>query len=130
MLAVDRQDPASAPLLRGERELAGGDEALLVREREIDAALERPERRVDSREADDGVEDDVGLGAVEQLGEIAADLLQRRVDVVERRRAGRSGAELELGVRLDDLDRLAADRPGRAEQRDPLHALSVGTSAQ
>ena len=104
---------------------AGGDEALLVREREVDAALERPERRVDPREADDGVEDDVGLGAVEELGEIAADLLQRRVDVVERRRAGRSRAQLELGMRLDDLDRLAADRAGRAEESDALHAREV-----
>ena len=45
MLAVDRQQQASPTLARGERELAGGDEALLVRERERDAALERPERR-------------------------------------------------------------------------------------
>ena len=35
--------------LRRERELAGGDEALLVRERERDAALERPERRARRR---------------------------------------------------------------------------------
>ena len=121
VLAVDRQDPAAAPLARGERELSGGDEALLVREREVDAVLERPERRVDSGEADDGVEDDVGLRALEQLGQVAADLLQRRVDVVERRRAGRRGAELELRMRLDDLDRLAADRSRGAEQRDALH---------
>ena len=115
--------------LRGECELSGGDEALLVREREIDPALERPERGVDAREADDGVEDDVGLRALEQLGQVAADLLQRRVDVVERRRAGGGGAELELRVRLDDLDRLAADRAGGPEQRDAFHRLSVGQSA-
>ena len=47
--------------LRLERKLAGGDEALLVREREVDAVLERPERRVNPGEADDGVEDDVRL---------------------------------------------------------------------
>ncbi len=127
VLAVDGQDPPAAPLCARERELAGGDEALLVREREVDAALERPERRVDAGEADDGVEDDVGLGAVEELGQIAADLLERRVDVVERRRAGGGGAELELGMRLDDLDRLAADRAGCAEQRDALHRISVGS---
>ena len=91
--------------------------------------LERPERRVDAGEADDGVEHDVGLRALEQLGQVASDLLQRRVDVVERRRAGGHGAELELGMRLDDLDRLAADRAGGAEERDALHPPSVGSSA-
>ena len=96
VLAVDGQDPAAAPLPRGESELAGGDEALLVREREVDAALERPERRVDSGEADDGVEDDVGLRALEQLGEVASDLLQRarrrRRAVSSRRRRRRARA--------------------------------------
>src|SRR5512146_1929278 len=81
MLAVHRQDTAAAPLARCEGELPGGDEALLVRESEVDSALERPERRVDPREPDDGVEDDVGPGALEKLGQVAADLLQRRVDV-------------------------------------------------
>ena len=88
--------------------------------------LERPERRVDPREADDGVEDDVGLRALQQAGQIAADLLQRCIDVVERRRAGGRGAKLELGMRLDDFDRLATDRPGGPEQRNALHPPSVG----
>ena len=121
VLAVDRQDAPAAALLRGERKLARGDEALLVREREVDAVLERPERRVDAGEADDGVQDDVRLRALEQLGQVAADLLERRVDVVERRRAGRGRAQLEPGMRLDDLDRLAADRAGGSEQGDPFH---------
>jgi len=82
---------------------------------------------VDSREADDGVEDDVGMRAVEQLGQVASYLLQGGVDVVERRRAGGRGAELELRVRLHDLDRLATDRARCSEQRDPLHGLSVRT---
>ena len=103
-----------------ERELAGGDEALLVRERERDAALERPHRRREPGEADDGVEHEVGLGALEQLGEVAADLRERR-EPVDRLRARRRGDELELGVRVDHLDRLAPDRAGRAEQGDPLH---------
>ena len=126
VLAVDRQRPSAAARLRRGRDLAGGDERLLVREREVDAVLHRPERRVDAGEPDDGVQDDVGLRAVEQLGEVAADLLERRVDAVERRRAGRCGAELELRVRLDDLDRLAADRAGGTEQRDAFHGFSVG----
>ena len=120
VLAVDRDQLAPAPLLRRERELAGGDEALLVRERERDAVLERPHRRREPGEADDGVQDDVGLGALEQLGRVAADLRQRR-EPVDRRRARRGGDELELGMRVDHLDRLAADRAGRAEQGDPLH---------
>ena len=127
VLAVDRQDPTSTPLLRGQRKRAGGDEALLVREREVDAALERPERRVDPRRADDGVEDDVGFSAVEKLGEVAADLLERSVDVIERRRAGRDGAELELGVRRDDLDRLTPDRPLAPRRATRFIRASVGT---
>ena len=45
VLAVDGDQLASAPLARAERKLAGGDEALLVRERERHAVLERPHRR-------------------------------------------------------------------------------------
>ena len=127
VLAVDREDPAAPPFAGGERQLTGGDEALLVREREVDALLERPERRVDSGEADDRVEDDVGLRALEQVGQVAADLLQRRIDVVERRGAGRRCAELEVRMRLDDLDCLATDRARCSEQRDPFHGLSVRT---
>ena len=62
VLAVDGQDPPATSLLRRERELARGDEALLVREREVDRRLERRERRGQTREADHGVEDDVRLG--------------------------------------------------------------------
>ena len=43
--------PAAA-LAGGERELAGRDEALLVRERERDAVLERPHRRGQAGEAE------------------------------------------------------------------------------
>ena len=96
VLAVHRKDPAAAARRRGEREVAAGDEALLVREREVDAVLERPQRRVDAGEADDGVEDDVGLRLLEQLDEVAADLLQRRVHAVQRRRARGDRAELQL----------------------------------
>ena len=74
VLGVDRQQQASSPLLRAQRELAGGDEALLVRERERDPALQRPQRGADAGEAHDGVEDDVRLGRLEQPGQLAADL--------------------------------------------------------
>ena len=97
MLGVDRQQQPSSPLLRCERELARGDEALLVREREIDAGLERPEGRRQAGEADDGVQDDIGLSALEQLREVASDLRQRR-QAVDGLRAGGGGDELELRV--------------------------------
>ncbi len=84
MLAVDGQDPAAAAVPGGEGEVAGRYKALLVREREVDAALERPERRMDAGEADDRVQNDVGLCPLEQLRQVAPDLLQRRVDLVER----------------------------------------------
>ena len=69
-------------------------------------------------ETDDGVEDDVGLRSFEQLGEIAADLRVRR-EPVDRLRPGRAGDELEAGVRVDDLERLPADRAGGTQERDP-----------
>ena len=124
VLAVDREQQAAPAALRGDRELAGRDEALLVRERERDAALERPERRPDAGEADDRVEDDVGLARVEELGGVAADLdvldAVRGREVVERLRARRERAQLELRAALHDLERLAADRAGRTEESDAL----------
>ena len=74
MLAVDREQQASAPLPCGHREVTCGDEALLVRERERDAAFERPQRRADAGEADDRVEDEVRLRGLEDLGQVASDL--------------------------------------------------------
>ena len=53
MLAVDRQEQPPAAPMRGHGELARGDEALLVREGERDAVLERPEGRLDAGEPDD-----------------------------------------------------------------------------
>src|SRR5205085_11358008 len=111
VLAVDREQTASALLQRRERELAGGHEALLVREREIDAVFERPQRRRQAREPDDCVEDDVWVRPLEQLDQVAADLCERR-QPVDRLRAGGSRDELELGMRVDDLERLPPDRAG------------------
>ena len=129
VLAVDRQQQATAPLPRPDRELAGGHQALLVRERERHSVLERPERRADAREADDGVEDDVGRAPLEERDGIAADLdvldAVRGRERVEGRAARLQRAELELGMACDDLDRLTADRAGRTEQRDASHAESM-----
>ena len=65
VLGVDREQAPSPAPPGGHREVAAGDEALLVREREVDAALEGPEGRRQAGEADDRVEDDVRLGPVE-----------------------------------------------------------------
>ncbi len=126
VLAVDRQEQSSPTLLRGEGEPARCDEALLVCERERDALLERPECRPDARESDDGVQDDVGSAALQQLNGIAADLgvLDGMLggELVQRRRAGLERTQLELGVGGDDLDRLPADRSGRTDDPDAFHA--------
>ena len=124
MLAVDRDQRPSPALARRECELARGDEALLVGERERDAVLERPHRPWQPRESERCVEDDVGLRALEQLGRVAADLRQRR-KAIERRRARGGRNELERRVAGDHLDRLPADRPGGTEERDPRHGNSV-----
>ena len=74
MLAVDGQEQPSSPLPCRDGEISGRDETLLVCEREGHAPLERPQRRADPGEADDGVQDEVGLGCVEELREIPPDL--------------------------------------------------------
>src|SRR2546425_9206695 len=74
VLAVDREQETAAALPRCERELAGGDEALLDGEGEGDTTLERPDRRVHAGEADDRVQNNVRLRTLEQLGAVAADL--------------------------------------------------------
>ena len=74
MLAVDGKEAAAAAPPRLDRELAAGTQALLGRERQVDTVLERPERGREALEADDRVQDDVRPGAVEQLGDVAADL--------------------------------------------------------
>ena len=86
--------------------------------------LERPERGRQPREADDGVQHHVGLRAVEQLGEVAADLGQR-CQPVERLRARGGRHELELRLGGDDLERLAADGAGGPQEGDSRHLLKV-----
>ena len=127
VLAVDRQQQPSPPLPRRDRELARDDQALLVCERERDSTLERPEGGIEPREPDDGVEDEVGLRPLEQLGQVAADLRERR-KIVDRLRAGRGGDELQLGMRLDDFQRLPPDRAGGPEQRYAFHPVSLGNA--
>ena len=87
VLAVDREQRASAPLLRARARASPAATRLsLFASASVDAALERPHRRREPGEADDRVQDEVGLGALEQLGEVAADLRERR-EPVDRLRA-------------------------------------------
>ena len=81
VFAVDREQPPSPTPPGGRRQFASRHEALLVREGEVDPSLERPERRRETGEAHDGVEDDVRLRTLEQLGRVSADLCQRREPV-------------------------------------------------
>ena len=90
VLRVDGKQQTSAPLFRLARQVACSDQALLVRERERDAALERPERRADSGEADDRVQDDVRLGGLEQLGHVASYLRMRDAVLAPPARSGRT----------------------------------------
>ena len=124
VLAVHGDEAPAAARVRGEGELTGRDETLLVRQRERDAALEGPDRRGQPCEAERRVEDDVGLRAFEQLRRVAADLSERR-EPLERRRAGSGRHELEPLVGVDHLERLPPDRPGGAQEGDPLHGDSV-----
>ena len=78
VLAVDGDQVALAAGSGLQREVAGRDEALLVREGERDAVLERPHRRNQAGEADDSVQHDVRLSALEQLGRVSPGLRQRR----------------------------------------------------
>jgi len=56
VLAVDGKETPSPALLRVESKISGRDEALLVREREIDDALNRPQRCGEAGAADNGGE--------------------------------------------------------------------------
>ena len=88
MLAVDREKTSAAAVPRSECKVAGRDEALLVRERQCHSVLERPERRSDSGEADDGIQDQIRLGGLEDVGQIATHLTvldsEIRSELVER----------------------------------------------
>ena len=124
VLGVHGEQPPSSPLPGRHGQVAARDQALLVRKREVDAPLQRPEGRREAGEAHDRVEDDVGLGAVEQVGRIASHLGQRR-EAVDRGRARGGRDELQPRVAVDDLARLAPDRACRAQEGDALHPQSV-----
>src|SRR6185369_8487496 len=65
VLAVDRQEPPLPVRPRLQRELPRRDEAFLVGEGEIDAALESPDGRRQAGKTDDRVQDEVRFGLVQ-----------------------------------------------------------------
>ena len=67
VLGVHRQQARAAARERLPHERAARDEALLVGERDVDARLQRGQRRLEPRGADDGVEDDVRAALGGQL---------------------------------------------------------------
>ena len=141
VLAVDREHATAARVERVHHERAAGDQALLVRERQVGAGGEGRERRAQPRGAHDRVQDDVGTalgnqpldacGAVEHLAVELAPGGSGGGWVDERDApdpvpaggghqarvvgVGRERACAELGVRPHDLERLRADRSGRAQ---------------
>ena len=126
VLAVNGEQPASASLVGRDRQVAGGDEALLVRERERDPLLERPQGRADPGEPR-------SRSAPRPARPRSSSWTGRRRPGRARRgawRRARRGARCRTAahrararVAFDDLDRLPPDRAGRTEQRNASHAV-------
>ena len=129
VLAVDR-DQRSSPALAGrQRELTRRDEALLVRERERDAVLERPHRRREPGEADVAFRTMSGSArSSSSVGSPPTCVSGARPSIDFEPERG--GDELQRGVAGDHFDRLAPDRPGGTEERDSRHGNSVPRHTQ
>ena len=150
VLGVDRQEaPAAAPQ-RVEHQRAAGDEALLVREREVRPALQRREAGLQPGGADDRVEHDVGPCRPHELGRTLRPLVHVALEDRARPRGGGRVAErdvlrpvrvrgrherlvlaargqrddLEAGVAGGDVECLGTDGAGSPEDRDALHGTS------
>ena len=133
-----------------ELEVAADDEALLVGERQLDPLAERDDRRAEAGGADDGVEDDVRLRAQDELAdallagedsalparplrqlggtrigqadEVALPLAGLLEQALPARLRGEAGHG-QLAGAADHVERLLADRAGRAEDEYSLHPL-------
>ena len=96
---------------------------------ERDTVLERPERRRQAREADDRVEHDVGLRALEKLGQVAPDLRQRG-EPVDRLEAEKDDFYARIDATYADL---AAAEPDRIRELDagqtPERVLAAARAA-
>ncbi len=149
VLGVDGDQQGAAALGGIAHERATGDEALLVRERDIDPGLERGERRAQAGDPDAGVQHEVGRDLECQRGDALRALEHAsREPVAGPRRGGWIGEgegrdavlarerdqrsvvatgsqrdDLDIGEGRDDIEGLAADRPRRTQQGDALHCL-------
>ena len=134
MLGVDRQQPRPGLGGGGQHERPARDQRLLVGERQVGAGAERGQRGVEARGADDRVQHDVGVALLDEADNRVGAVLGGDADPLDAVQRGR-GAEgiavpasgerhdLQLGIVGADGQRLGADRPGGAEDRDPLHQV-------
>ena len=125
VLAVHRQQEPSPALPRRERELARRDEALLVRERERHASLERPERGWQAPRTRRTAFRTTS-GSARSRSSVRSPptcVSGARPSIGCGSRRGRN--QLEARVRLDDLDRLSTDRARRSEQGDSRHPCNA-----
>ena len=157
VLGVDRQHPRAGRLGELHHELAADDERLLVREREVDALAERRDGRAEPGGADERVQHEVGarLGdqpheplrpgehlAVRQASSAraaaSASASAIRANAVRRglrdeRLPGALAASpttsSSSGAR-DDVERLHADRAGRAEDEERAAASGAPIRAE
>ncbi len=128
VLRVDGHDLAAAasPLLGDDG--TAGDETLLVGQREALAVRQRRERCRQPGEADDRVEDDVGLGQRRERRQrvrrvdAEADTIGRDVEghgLLREQLLVASGRQCDdavpVAVRRDDVERLSPDRSRRSE---------------
>ncbi len=141
VLAVDRHQLGARRRPQRLHDRAGRDQALLVRQRQPLALAQRGDRHRQTGEADDRVDDDVGV--LDEVGEVVDD---RRIGqgggdlgppgrIADRddtrmqllglgdegldRRADAQPDDLVARFGADDVDRLRADRTGRAGDGDP-----------
>ncbi len=139
VLRVDRDDLAAARRACLGHDRAGGDQALLVGQREPLAGVERGEGRRQARESDHGVEHDVDVGERSQFGQHVRFPGARAHRVGGNVELGRlPGQQLGVGTgrESDDavlvavlrkhVERLSTDRSRRSEDGDAaLHDHEV-----
>ena len=153
VLAVDGHQLGARRRPQRLHDRAAGDEALLVGQRQPLARLQRGDRDRQPGEADDAVDDDVGV--VGQVGQVGDDLgeRQRRGDLGPARPVGdgddlrpelvglgdqhvdrRADAERDdlvaAGLGADDVERLRPDRPRRAGDGDTHRDMASVSQAQ
>jgi hypothetical protein len=151
VLAVDRHQLGARRRPQRLDDRTGGDQALLVGQRQAPALPQRGDRDRQAGEPNDGVDDDVGL--LDEVGEVVD-------DGGERQRGGNLGSTgrvidgdgagpelLRLGdqgldrgsdaegddlvarrLGADDVQRLGSDRSGRAGDGDPCQVQGFSTS--